>query len=226
MLLNNKKMHLIKELLTIKEQNMLILKKGNCLYEENIARNSIVILINGSYKLINSSPEGNEFIFGIYKDKSILLPTISERLDFVSIFKLEAITDCKFVIISYDTKLLKENFKNDLLEYEDLICQKLYLQMKDLMKKKELALLSVLMRFSKTYGIKLKENRKKINLKITNIILSECIGTSVETVSRIIAKLKNENVICRNGGYFILNDINYIRNLLGCDHCREELCEV
>lgn len=224
MLLHEKKLHLIDELLTV-DCVKLKLNKNTAMYEENYLRNNIVILLKGEYKLINSTTDGREFVLGIYKDKSILFPSILKGPDFASLFRLEAVTDCTFAIVKYDKCVLVEKFKDDLLEYEDLICQKLYLQMRDLMRTKKLALLSVLIRFSNTYGIKIK-NEIKINIKISNLTLAECIGTSPETVSRIISQLKMRKVLDYNSGFYTLKKVDDIKKMLGCSMCRECLCEV
>ncbi|MDA3734044.1 helix-turn-helix domain-containing protein [Niameybacter massiliensis] len=101
---------------------------------------------------------------------------------------------------------------------------KSFLQMRDIgIHDKKHALLSILIRLYNTYGLKTQEGFK-INIKLSNIILSEYLGTSPETISRLLTKLKHDNLITFNHGFLILKDLEHIKNTLGCSKCNENLC--
>lgn len=88
------------------------------------------------------------------------------------------------------------------------------------------SLFSILIRLSNTYGIKVS-NGIKINLKLTNTDLSEYVGTSKETISRMFSKMKNLDLIeFDENRYIILKNIEYMKKKLGCNHCIEQLCIV
>src|SRR5699024_3045075 len=80
------------------------------------------------------------------------------------------------------------------------------------------AVASIFIRYSNMYGIVTTEG-----IKITEPIMlrdiSNHIGVSRETVSRVVSEWKRKHIITNEGRYFIIKDIDYFRGLLNCEKC-------
>ncbi|MGY0693803.1 helix-turn-helix domain-containing protein [Virgibacillus sp. FSP13] len=54
--------------------------------------------------------------------------------------------------------------------------------------------------------------------------ISNYIGISRETVSRIVNNWKAQGILTNVNKYFLIKDINYFRKLLACEKCGVENC--
>lgn len=226
MLFNDSRLKLIEDLSPL-IQKELSLKNKSLIFDQDLHQENIIILLKGSYKLTHLLPNSKEFILGYYKAPSILLSSFFENNNFFSLFRAEALEDCVIGLIpNIQITHFSKSLQYDLLKYNDLGCQKIYLQMRDLLyfPKKE-ALFSILIRLSNTFGIKIDKGIK-LNISISNIDLAEYIGTAPETVSRLLVSLKKEGIIDLEDKHIIIKDINYMKKALNCSMCRQEICEI
>ncbi|MDQ0148170.1 Crp/Fnr family transcriptional regulator [Eubacterium multiforme] len=219
---------LIKELKPFIE-NKIKLKDKMSIWEQESERDKLIIVLDGTVKASHMLPNSKELLLGIYKSEVIIFPAIfNMENNFSSLFKISTLTECTIGTISINT--LKNiidkdiNILRNLCLYHDYLCQKIFLQLRDIsIYDKKISLFSILIRLYNTYGIETKAGFK-INTKLSNIILSEYIGTTPETISRLISKLKSENLIDFNRGYLTIKDLNYLKETLGCSKCNENLC--
>ncbi|NFF61781.1 Crp/Fnr family transcriptional regulator [Clostridium botulinum] len=220
--------HLIKELKPFIE-NTITLKNKTSIWEQESERDKIIITLSGTIRASHMLPNYKEFLLGVYKAEVILFPAIfNMENNFSSLFKVSTLTECTLGTISINTlKSIMDkdtNLLRNLYLYHDYLCQKVFLQMRDIgIYDKKHALFSILIRLHNTYGIK-TENGWKINIKLSNIILSEYIGTSPETISRLLAKLKCDSLIEFNQGFLTIKNLNFLKDSLGCSKCNEKLC--
>ncbi|WP_053985676.1 Crp/Fnr family transcriptional regulator [Niameybacter massiliensis] len=210
-------------------ESTITLKRKTPIWEQEDQRNKLIIVLNGTIKVSHMLPNYNELLLGIYNSEIIIFPAIlNMENNFSSLFRISTLTECTLGTISAPTfKSIIENdfiLLRNLYLYHDYLCQKVFLQMRDIgIHDKKHALLSILIRLYNTYGLKTQEGFK-INIKLSNIILSEYLGTSPETISRLLTKLKHDNLITFNHGFLILKDLEHIKNTLGCSKCNENLC--
>lgn len=210
-------------------ENTITVKSKSPIWEQESERNKLIITLNGTIKISHMLPNYKELLMGIYKSEIIVFPAIfNMKNNFSSLFKISTLTECTLGTIS--TPALKSlmdkdiNLLRNLYLYHDYICQKVFLQMRDIaINDKKQALFSILIRLYNSYGLKTQDGWK-INMKLSNIILSEYIGTSPETISRILTKLKYDNILEFNHGFITIKNLNYMKDSLGCSKCNDSLC--
>lgn len=90
------------------------------------------------------------------------------------------------------------------------------------------ALCSLLLRLSNMYGAggTGKDARLMIGKRITNLEMAEMIGSTRESVNRILNELKDQGVISTERGRIILHDVDYLRNVCHCESCPKEICRM
>lgn len=216
--------NLINHLKPFIETTIVIQQKKYLLFQEDF-NEKIFILLTGKYKLTHNIPNFKEFTLGHYINTGIILPCFCKNKNFFSLFRIEALDTCIFGIVSINKLNNLPTLKNNLIKYTDLLSQKIFLQMRDLIFNNKLtSLYSILIRLSNTYGIPYKR-KVLINLTLTNLELAKYIGTTPETISRLLSKLKNNNLIEIKNKKILLNNITYMKQVLNCYNCNEKLCE-
>lgn len=216
--LTNKLMPLVEE--------KLVVSSNRILFDQGTYRDKIIILFDGEYKLTHILPNSKEFTVGYYKGPSILLPHFFDKNNFASLFRAETKSTCTIGLISCEEEIFDKDIWRDFSNYSDLMSQKVYLQMRDLLfNTKRNALFSILIRFSNSYGIKVNDGIK-INIKLSNIDLAEYTGTTPETISRVLKNIKECNLIRYEKKYIVITDIEYMKKELGCIYCNNKLCEI
>lgn len=204
----------------------IVIPSNRMLFEQGIYRDKIIIVFDGEYKLTHIMPNSKEFTVGYYKGTNILLPHFFDNDNFVSLFRAETKRTCTIGLISCEEEIFDEDIWRDFSNYSDLLSQKVYLQMRDLLfNTKRNALFSILIRFTNSHGIKVNDGIK-INIKLSNIDLAEYTGTTPETISRILKTIKENGLIKYEKKYIIITDIEYMKKELGCNCCNNKLCEI
>lgn len=80
------------------------------------------------------------------------------------------------------------------------------------------ALASTLIRMANSFGVA-GEDGIRINLKLTNTEMAEFIGTTRESVNRMLNGLKEEGTIEMQGGRIIIRDLHALKKICGCPEC-------
>lgn len=80
------------------------------------------------------------------------------------------------------------------------------------------ALASTLIRMANSFGVA-GEDGIRINLKLTNTEMAEFIGTTRESVNRMLNGLKEEGTIDMQGGRIVIRDLNALKKVCGCPEC-------
>ena len=80
------------------------------------------------------------------------------------------------------------------------------------------ALASTLIRMANSFGIA-QEDGIRINLKLTNTEMAEFIGTTRESVNRMLNGLKEDGTIDMQGGRIVIRDLNALKKICGCPEC-------
>lgn len=228
MLIKDVRKNLFSKLKKLIEKEVVIDEKKILLNQDEYEGN-IYILLSGEYKLTHIVPDKNarEFTIGYYTNEGILLPSLIGCDSFLSLFRVETMERCIFGVIPIKNLCLDEKLQSDILMYHHIICQKIYLQMRDLLfNRKQEGLMSILIRLANTYGIKEKNGEIKITIKLSNKDLAEYIGTTPETISRILSKFKKDNLVKQENKYIILKNIQYMKKVMNCKFCNERLCEI
>jgi CRP/FNR family transcriptional regulator len=87
------------------------------------------------------------------------------------------------------------------------------------------AFYSTLIRFSNSYGIQ-SDDGILINVQLTNQDIANYIGTTRESVNRMINDLKKTNIVSMKNGHIQLHDIQFLKDYLHCGDCPVEICTI
>ncbi|WP_010529813.1 Crp/Fnr family transcriptional regulator [Lentibacillus jeotgali] len=85
------------------------------------------------------------------------------------------------------------------------------------------AVASVFVRFSNMYGV-VTPDGVRITEPVMIQDISKHIAISRETVSRIVNKWKEQDIVDNENKFFLIKNMAYLKNLLMCDHCSVENC--
>ncbi|SEB14626.1 CRP/FNR family transcriptional regulator, anaerobic regulatory protein [Thalassobacillus cyri] len=85
------------------------------------------------------------------------------------------------------------------------------------------AVASIFIRLSHMYG---KETPRGVEITEPIVVqdIAKYVGITRETASRVISKWKDQGLIDNEAKKFFINDIEYFRSLLMCDHCGVQNC--
>lgn len=209
------------------------LQKGEILFLDDFLDEKIAILTDGMINYNTSIQPGRELSLGCYSSGSILfLSSIFEECSLekqeISSYNISASYDSTIEFISIDTfqNIIYKNEKlmYDLYKFFGLFHEKNFYQLRDLqIFNTEDAILSILLRAYNTYGAQIN-NTHVINKKLFNTNIAKCLDITEETVSRTISNLRKNNILSKKDGLLIINDLNYVKERLGCKYCNEKLC--
>ncbi|USG66205.1 Crp/Fnr family transcriptional regulator [Brevibacillus ruminantium] len=88
------------------------------------------------------------------------------------------------------------------------------------------ALYSTLIRMCNTYGEE-RPDGIYIQLSLTNRDLAQFIGLTRESVNRMLADLKRQQVIdLLPHGHILIKDLRYLKETICCDDCPPEICRL
>lgn len=217
--------NLVEKLIPLVKRKIVI-PSNKMLFTQGISRNNVIIIFEGEYKLTHILPNSKEFTVGYYKAPNILLPQFLYDNNSISLFRAEAKSNCTIGIIPFEEENFDKEIWRDFFYYNNLMSQKNYLQMRDLLfNTKRNALFSILIRFSNSYGVKVNSGIK-IPVKLSNIDLAEYTGTTPETISRILKIIKEDGLVKYEKKHMVITDIEYMKKELGCNCCNNKLCGI
>jgi CRP/FNR family transcriptional regulator len=87
------------------------------------------------------------------------------------------------------------------------------------------ALCSTLIRLANSYGI-MTPDGIVLSQHFTNTDLAELVGTSRETVNRMLSQLKKEDVIAFHEGNIKIINLGYLKTACSCEDCPLEICRI
>lgn len=88
------------------------------------------------------------------------------------------------------------------------------------------ALSSLLIRLSHTFGNPLNSNQYLIDKKFTHFEMAEMIGTSRESVSRMLSEMKQQGAVDWTDQQIIIKDLAHLRMLSQCENCSKSICRM
>ncbi|MQR95326.1 Crp/Fnr family transcriptional regulator [Fictibacillus phosphorivorans] len=87
------------------------------------------------------------------------------------------------------------------------------------------ALCSTLIRLANSYGIMTPEGIV-LSQHFTNTDLAELIGTSRETVNRMLSQFKKDGAVIISDGTIIITSLEYLKTACSCENCSIEICRI
>ncbi|MBC7320398.1 Crp/Fnr family transcriptional regulator [bacterium] len=189
-------------------------EKGEVIILQDTRVDGLYIVVNGSVRISRLSEDGRVKVLAILSAGDIIgeMSILDEELASAT---AEALEDSRLLFIK------REDFQGILLKYPIITLSIAQILVKRLRLADEeienLAFYSVRSRVIKTlielvnrYGEKTSRGLK-ISFKFTHQELADMVGSSRETVSRIISTLEKEQLITNEGGYTIVKDIERLK---------------
>ncbi|RKD26541.1 transcriptional regulator, Crp/Fnr family [Caminicella sporogenes DSM 14501] len=190
-------------------------KKGSIIFMEGDKGNAFYFIKSGKVKIYKTSKEGKDLILGIFGNGNVFAEvTIFNDINYPA--TAEVIEDAIIGIIrNEDLEKLIKNNSDMSLNLIKVLSKRLY---KAQSKLKQIALdnafhraVEVLINLYETSGNQNSENFE-IKLEISREELGNMIGTSRETVSRILSNLKKDDIIDVSGRKIIIKNIEKLMN--------------
>lgn len=205
---------------------------GDCLYQENDPADRLYFVNRGSLK-VSKLLEG-----GLSATLSLHIPgdLFGEPDPFrraVHHFEARAMEDSEVGVVPQTEldKIIRINgdFAVEYMGWMALMQRTTQSKLRDLLLHgKSGALCSLLLRLYNMYGTggTAEDHRAIIGKRITNLEMAEMIGSTRESVNRILNELKDLGVISTERGRIVLNDPAYLRNICHCEDCPKEICRM
>lgn len=88
------------------------------------------------------------------------------------------------------------------------------------------ALASTLIRLANSCGEKTEGGAIKLMIKLTNTDLANMIGTTRESVNRLLSSYKDEGVISYEQGFILIHNLKYFKDIVRCPACPADICRI
>ncbi len=207
-------------------------EKGSYLFWEGDPAGKLYYLRSGKVKLRKSTDEGKDFTLSILQTGDLIWEP-ENGLTAVHSFSAEVLEDAELGVVQWkDLEILLYRYGDFAVRFMNWMAVGQRVsesKFRDLLLfGKPGALASTLIRMANTYGIAVPEGIK-ITLKLTNTEIADLIGTSRESVNRMLNDLKIEGIIdIRQGRIFILrlNALREICHCPTCPGCPKEICRI
>ncbi|PAV29796.1 Crp/Fnr family transcriptional regulator [Virgibacillus profundi] len=203
------------------------IKKGNIIYKEGSPSNYLYFILKGQVRIYKDLGPGKEItiftrnkndgfgeigIFSGEKYSNTAEATQKTILYYITKNEIESILGQNGKIGLQFTRWVAESLESSKAKMRDYIAFG-----------SEGAVASVFIRYSNMYGVVTKEG-----IRITEPIMlkevSKQIGISRETVSRVVNKWKEQDIVANDNKFFLLKNINYFKKILVCEKCGVENC--
>ncbi|MGL5480122.1 MAG: Crp/Fnr family transcriptional regulator [Clostridium sp.] len=222
--------HEIIKLLSDNFDNKYTLGVNSKIFNQGTPVNCFKVILSGEVEINFTNISGDEIMLGHVEAPILIIPGIEKSFSISTLFTGITKTECTVLEISKSNfkKILETNsiLSLKLIDYCDLLTEMLFFNLSSIfLVDKKTAILEVLMKLYNTYGKINTNNEFIIDKKLSNKLLSKYINVAPETISRLIKSLKEENIINVIDGYFKIVDLEYCKNILGCNYCTKNLCK-
>ncbi|EIT86453.1 Crp/Fnr family transcriptional regulator [Fictibacillus macauensis ZFHKF-1] len=206
------------------------ISKGTMLFIDHEPATKLYFVKEGIVKGTKVTEEGKELVLSMFQNGD-LIGELNALGDEKYNFSAIASTDCVVGVI-HQTDLeeqmrLHGEMALEFVRWTGLMHQITRSKLRDLMLYgKNGALCSTLIRLSNSYG-KMSKDGITLTLQLTNAELAELVGTSRETVNRMLAVLKKDQIIHHDlQGNFVITDLHYLKNICNCEECPLHVCRI
>ncbi|WP_416151275.1 Crp/Fnr family transcriptional regulator [Salipaludibacillus sp. HK11] len=204
-------------------------KSGSYLFYEGDFPEHVYLIRSGKVRLSKMTSEGKEFSVHL-KQRDELVGEVG-LFNEMSISVTAEVTD-DATMVRFDRHTLEELFRQNgeiavaFMKWFARHTQSTQAKFRDLILcGKTGALYSTLIRFSNSYGIN-KDEGILINVHLTNQDIANYIGTTRESVNRMLNDLKKSSILTMDHGYITIQDIQYLKKYLHCGDCPVEICTI
>ncbi|MCD8510190.1 MAG: Crp/Fnr family transcriptional regulator [Bacillus sp. (in: Bacteria)] len=204
-------------------------RTGTFLFYEGDFPEHVYLVRSGKVRLSKMTADGKEFSVHL-KQKDELVGEVGLFNEMSISVTAEVIEDA--VLVRFDRHMLEGLFRENgeiavaFMKWFARHTQSTQAKFRDLILcGKTGAFYSTLIRFSNSYGVE-EDNGILINVQLTNQDIASYIGTTRESVNRMLNDLKKSDVLSMKDGYIILHNIDFLKDYLHCGDCPVEICTI
>ncbi|MFC5700313.1 Crp/Fnr family transcriptional regulator [Cohnella faecalis] len=205
---------------------------GNCVFREGDVSDKLYYIRSGKIKLKKTTEDGKEFIISILQAGDLLCEP-EDGMTQQHSYCAEVMEHTELGVIQrkdLDIILYRNgDFAMRFMKWMALLHRITESKFRDLLLfGKPGALASTLIRLSNSYGIACPEGIR-ISLKLTNAELADFIGTTRESVNRMLSALKDDGAIELRKGYIVILSLEKLRGIChcpSCPQCPKEICRI
>lgn len=205
------------------------IQKGEWLFLEGDKANKLYFLIKGVVKLTKTTDDGKELVLNYFRSGDLFGELEVFNVEKCSLSAVTVQHSVVGVIQQSDLEALLWQHGDLAIEFLKWVTQLhrfTQFKLRDLLfYGKNGALASTLIRMVNTYGIKDKQVIR-FSVHFTNTELANMIGSSRETVNRMLQQLKKEDIIDYEQGAITIKDLKYLKNICHCEDCPIEICRL
>jgi CRP-like cAMP-binding protein len=205
-------------------------KKGSTLFWEGDAADYLYFIHKGRVKISKTADEGSMLTLNLHHEGDLIGygDCLSESAHLLC---AEAIEDCELGVIQRkDLEVLlwqHGDLAVEFMRWQGMMHLLMQTKFRDLiMFGKPGALSSLLIRLHNTYGEPYEANSSRISIKMNNTEMAEMIGSTRESVNRMLSDMKKDQVIDLVIGHVIIKNLAYLRDVCHCDNCPKHICRV
>lgn len=204
--------------------------KGTILYMDGDQAEHLYFIRSGSVKISKTTLEGKELTLYICRPGEMIgeLALFQSQITYTTTAEMLEDGIVGNIARSALEELLTKNSRLavEFMKWMGIAYRRNQSKFRDLMLLgKHGALYSTLIRMTNTYGIPVKDGIL-IDLALTNKDLGNFIGTTRESVNRMLNELRKNGIISMDNGYITIYDITFLKNFLECDGCPEDICRI
>jgi CRP/FNR family transcriptional regulator len=205
-------------------------KAGTVLFQEREPVEYVYLLLSGSVALGRVHLRGKDFTLKILNEEELIVEYQVFKHNPQFQFYAKTLTDCEIVAIK------KVQFEEYIINDPDAMAAfvawlstsyiKAQMKCQDLiMNGKKGGLYSILIRLSRTYGVK-TEDGILIDLPLTHQELANLTFGTREVIQRALKELREIDVISYEQQKFTIKNINHLKTEVDCHNCPYEICGV
>ncbi|MFA9555841.1 Crp/Fnr family transcriptional regulator [Evansella sp. AB-rgal1] len=204
-------------------------KSGTFLFYEGDYPEHVYLVRSGKVRLSKMTADGKEFSVHL-KQKDELVGEVGLFNEMSISVTAEVIDDA--TLVRFDRHTLESLFRENgeiavaFMKWFARHTQSTQAKFRDLILcGKTGAFYSTLIRFSNSYG-ETQGDSILINVQLTNQDIANYIGTTRESVNRMLNDLKKTNVLTMEDGYILIHNIKFLKDYLHCGECPVEICTI
>ncbi|WP_019121790.1 Crp/Fnr family transcriptional regulator [Brevibacillus massiliensis] len=200
------------------------------IFMEGESSDKLYFLYSGRVKITKSTENGKEFVLYVFREGD-MFGHLDPFHDAKQSFSAKTTEDCVLGILHRtDLELLlwqHSQLSLEMMKWMGLMHRITQTKFRDLMLYgKPGALCSTLIRLANCYGVPQQGGSILINLKLTHSELADYIGSTRESVNRMLNDLKRKQVLAFPDGYIRIDDIGYLKDVCSCENCPVEICRI
>ncbi|RAP76866.1 Crp/Fnr family transcriptional regulator [Paenibacillus montanisoli] len=208
---------------------MKAVKAGHNLFGEGDAADKLYYIKQGQVRITKAADNGR--ILTLYQHvRGDMFGQIDPFRDSVHAFNAVVMEEGEIGIMKQKDleELLMQHgdLAIEFMKWMGLMHRMTQMKLRDLMMfGKSGALCSLLIRLSNTYG-EHRDGSLFLPLNMTHSEMADMVGTTRESVNRMLNEMKKEGIIAIQDGYILIHNLDYLRERCHCECCPQEICRM